>query len=254
MEILHYLIISLLVLSSLSGLMMSIVLFVYPKGVRMANVSYALLLLTFSLGCADVFLLRTQILGYYIHVYHLPLWFTLSFGPLLFYAVKFSLFPNYQFRGTDAKHLIMPILQTFSVLYFVLQPKNIRMEVWESFIRPIYGPLEYSFFLVSLFIYTVLSYRYIRYKIALSKRRGEQTNVENAQALRVSIKYFSIFATLYSFFAVTDFIAYRFFFINLYEVPGFTFFGDIMFSAMLLWLVIRAKVLLRNTKQGVLMK
>lgn len=254
MEIAHYLIICILLISSLSGLMMSIILFAYPKGVRMANVSYALLLLTFGLGCANVFFLRTQLLGHYIHVYHLPLWFTLSFGPLLFYAVKFSLFPSYQFRGTDAKHLILPILQTFSVLYFVLQPKNIRMEVWDAFIRPIYGPLEYSIFLVSLFIYTVLSYRYIRYKIALSRRKGEQTAVENAQALRVSIKYFSVFATLYSFFAVIDFVAYRFFFVNLYDVPGFTFFGDTMFSAMLLWLVIRAKVLLRNTTQGALAK
>ncbi len=239
MEIAHYIVASLLAISSIAGLLGSFVSFFKQHDNWKATLTYCFLLLTFALGCADVFLLRTNIVGRFIHVYHLPLWYTLSFGPLLFYYVKFSLFPNYIFRGSDFKHLILPSLQVFSVLYFTFQVTLTDDVLWDNFIRPIYGPIEYSLFLIFLFIYTSLSYRYIRYKIALLRRRGTKEEINLANQLRRTVKYFAVLATIYSFFALTDFIAYQFFFINLYEVKGFSFFGDLAFSGMLFWLVWR---------------
>lgn len=239
MEIIHNIVASLLALSSIAGFIGCFVLLVRHHKNWKADLTYAFLLLTFALGCADVFLLRTNIVGRFIHVYHLPLWYTLSFGPLLFYYVKFSLFPSYEFRGSDLKHLILPTLQVFSVLYFTFQTRVTDDELWDAFIRPVYGPIEYGLFLIFLFIYTSLSYRYIRYKIALLRKRGTPEELALASHLRRTVKYFVVLATAYSFFAIYDFIAYQFFNINLYEVEGFSFFGDISFAAILLWFVWR---------------
>ena len=236
MGIIQFLVLSLLLFSAVQGLMIGLFMFVRNRGNRLANVALGFLLFTFGLSALDVWLLRVQWFENALHVYHLPFWFTLSFGPLFFYHVKFSLFPIYQFRPTDFKHLILPVMQFVLVFSIGLQAPENQYQISQDFIRPYYGPIEYALFLVFLFVHLSLAYRYVRYQNARLRHKGQEWEKKKAFLLRKTVKRLSLLGGVYSFFALVDFIAYRFFNINLYDAPGFSFFGDIAFAGMLLWL------------------
>jgi len=223
--------------SVLLGLVAAIHHFIKRYGTVKANTSLAFLLLTFSLSLFNVLVLRTRVFGEYQHLYQLPLWFTLSFGPLLFYYMKFSLFPAYKVRGTDLKHLILPLIQFALVFFVAMQSVDNQMTTWNNFIRPIYGPIEYSLFLIFFFVYATLSYRYIRYKDARLRKSSFQWEKNRTWGLRKLVSRLTILAFIYSFFAITDFIAFRFFSRDLHQVEGFTLIGDVALTAMLLWLL-----------------
>lgn len=212
--------------------------FTKTTGTSKANKSLGFLLLTFALSLFNILLLRTSFFGAYEHLYQVPFWFTLSFGPLLFYYVKFTLFPTYIFRGSDLKHLVLPIMQFVFVFVVSFQPEQEQHQIWENFIRPVYGPIEYSLFLIFFFIYASLSYRYIRYRLAKLRKSGFDWEREKAWSLRKLVKRLSILAAIYSFFAVTDFVAFNFLNRDVYQVEGFVYLGDVTFTAMLFWLVL----------------
>lgn len=240
MEGLRYVVLSIMLFSVLLGLLGSAHQFVRRSGTGKANNSLAFLLLTFSFSIFNILLLRTSIFGDYQHLYQLPLWFTLSFGPLLFYYVKYKLFPTYQFRGSDLKHLVLPSIQLVLVFFVSLQPQKDQLLIWQNFIRPIYGPVEYSLFLLFFFLYASFSYRYIRYKLAQLRKQGQEWEIDTANSLRHLVRRLTILAFVYSFFALTDFVAFRFFQHNLRQVEGYTHIGDLALSGMLLWLLLSA--------------
>lgn len=227
-----------MLLSTLPSGLAAIHQFTKKTGTSKANKSLGFLILTFALSLFNILLLRTSFFGAYEHLYQVPLWFTLSFGPLLFYYVKFTLFPTYIFRGSDLKHLILPVIQLVFVFVVSFQPKEEQHQIWENFIRPIYGPLEYSLFLIFFFVYASLSYRYIRYRLAKLRKAGFDWEREKAWSLRKLVKRLSILAAIYSFFAVTDFVAFNFLNRDLYKVDGYIYLGDLSFMLMLLWLIL----------------
>lgn len=227
-----------MLLSTLLACLAAVHQFTKPTGTSKANKSLGFLILIFSLSLFNILLLRTSFFGAYEHLYQVPFWFTLSFGPLLFYYVKFTLFPTYIFRGSDLKHMILPVMQFVFVFVVSFQPEQEQHQIWENFIRPIYGPTEYSLFLIFFFIYASLSYRYIRYRLAKLRKIGFDWECEKAWSLRKLVKRLSILAAIYSFFAVTDFVTFNFLNRDLYRVEGYVYLGDVTFTAMLLWLVL----------------
>ncbi|MEM8527081.1 MAG: hypothetical protein AAGG68_20745 [Bacteroidota bacterium] len=240
MNILRLTILALMLLTTLLAGLAAVHQFTKATGTSKANKSLAFLILTFALSLFNILLLRTSFFGAYEHLYQMPFWFTLSFGPLLFYYVKFTLFPTYIFRGSDLKHLILPLMQFVFVFVVSFQPEQQQHQIWENFIRPIYGPIEYSLFLVFFFLYASLSYRYIRYRLAKLRKKGFDWEREKAWSLRKLVKRLSILAAIYSFFAVTDFVAFNFLNRDLYKVEGYVYLGDLTFVAMLLWLILSA--------------
>lgn len=238
MQLIRYIVLTIIFASILHGLLASIWVFLKPHGNQKANVCLGLLLLTFSMGTFNVLLLRTRVFGDYDHLYYAPLWYTLSYGPLFFYYVKFSLFPTYEARATDLKHFLLPAIQLSVILFVAFQPESYKNRIWENFIQPIYGPIEYTLFLVFLFIYVYLAYRYIRFKIVTLRMNSTHWERKKAFDLRLVIRRLIILGTVYSFFAISDFIAFHGFGVNMYEVNGFGWLGDLAFAGMLTWLAV----------------
>jgi AraC-like DNA-binding protein len=237
-ELLRYIVLSVILLSVLCGLAASIHQFTRRSGTQKANNSLAFLLLTFSLSVFNVLLLRTRFFGDYEHLYQMPLWFTLSFGPLFFYYVKYKLFPAYRFRPSDLKHLILPFIQVVMLLTISFQSIDSQWFTWKNFIKPFYGPIEYGLFLSTSFMYAIFSYRYVRYRLAQLRKSGTDWEVDTAMSLRHLVRRLTILAAVYTFFALTDFTAFHFLNRDLQDVQGYTFLGDLAMSAVLLWLVI----------------
>ncbi|MEM9992384.1 MAG: hypothetical protein AAF738_11515, partial [Bacteroidota bacterium] len=136
----------------------------------------------------------------------------------------------------DSKHFVLGGIQWSFLMYMWIQPLSIQNQIWHNFIRPYYGPMEYGTFLLTLFLYLIITYRYIRYKDALLRRRGDVAGVEVTNMLRWMVKVFVVLMSIYSFFALTDFVAFNFYNINLFDVATFAYAGDLFFAGMLLWL------------------
>ncbi|MEM9885391.1 MAG: hypothetical protein AAF849_05815 [Bacteroidota bacterium] len=238
MDTLRYIVLIAMLAGVLLGLVASLHQLLRYSGTQKANTCIGLLLLIFSLSLFNVLLLRTSFFGQYEHLYQVPFWFTLSFGPLLFYYVKFSLFPTYEARLSDSKHIILPSIQMVLVFAVALQPQNQQHQIWDNFLRPVYGPIEYTLFLIFFFLYASLSYRYIRYKLARLRKAGFAWEKNKAWSLRKLVTRLVILAVFYSLFALTDFVSLHFLGRDLYQTEGFVFFGDLALTAMLLWILV----------------
>ena len=237
MPLIKYFVLLVLIASILQASVLGVGFLVRKSTNRKASVFFGLLLLAFALSSIDILLLRSNTFApQFSHLYHLPLWMSLFFGPLLFYHVKFMLFPTYQLRLSDSKHFALGGIQIGFLTYMSLQPLVRQNEIWTDFIRPYYGPLEYAAFLLTLLMYLSISYRYIRYKLAILKNKNAEAAIEDATMLRWMVKVFTVLMSIYSFFAITDFIAFNFYNINLFEVESFAYAGDLVFAGMLLWL------------------
>ncbi len=237
MPFIKYTVLLVLIASIVQAGSLGIVFIIRKKPNRLANLFFGLLLLAFTSSSIAILLLRSHsLMPDFQHLYHLPLWLTLFFGPFLFYHVKFSLFPNYKLRATDAKHFILGLIQVSFLIYMSMQPLVRQNEIYQSIVMPYYGPMEYTAFLLTLFIYLSISYRYIRYKLAILRKRQPEKDIEEATMLRWMVKVFVVLMSIYSFFAITDFIAFNFYTINLYELDSFAYAGDFVFAVMSLWL------------------
>ena len=229
-----------LTLSVLAGWGMGWVFILRKKGNRKANIQSGLLLLLFSLCLLDNLLIHSGALHTYQEKYFIPIWYTLSIGPTLFFSIKFTLYPAYEFRGTDVKHFLLPFAQgLFYWSIFLSGPEN-QNQLWENFLEPFYKTFEGIGYVILLFTYIALSYRYVKYKQAIARRKGHFWEYSKSIWLSWTLKVLFVLAIVNTSYIVMDFTVYNFLGWNLYSVKGFSYLGDLSFAAMLLWLSIRS--------------
>ena len=229
----------LLVLAILAGWAMGWVFFLRQRGNRKANIQFGLLMLLFSLCVLDNLLAHAGIFYPYQEKYFVPIWYTWSLGPLLFFSVKFTLYPAYEFRFTDAKHFLLPLAQAlFYWTLFASTPGN-QDRVWDHFIAPFFKTFEGIGYVILLFSYLALSYRYVKYKQAVARRKGYFWEYSKSIWLQWTLKLLFVLAVGNTSYIVMDFVAYNFLGLNLYSVKGFSYLGDLSFAAMLFWLASR---------------
>ncbi|MCB9283220.1 MAG: hypothetical protein H6563_04030 [Lewinellaceae bacterium] len=225
-----------LVLAILAGWALGWVFFLRRRGNRKANIQFGLLLALFSLCVLDNLLVHAGIFYPYQEKYFVPIWYTWSLGPLLFFSIKFTLYPAYEFRFTDAKHFILPLAQaSFYWILFASGP-NSQEQVWDHFIAPFFKTFEGIGTVILLFTYLALSYRYVKYKQAVARRKGHFWEYSKSIWLQWTLKFLFVLAVVNTSYIVMDFVVYNFLGWNLYSVKGFSYLGDLSFAAMLLWL------------------
>ena len=198
------------------------------------------LLLLFSLANLQNLLIGVHLFEVRQEWLFLPIWYTLSFGPLIFYYTKYSLYPSYQFRWTDLKHFILPILQIGIYLVAFLQPEANKVWLLEHYISPFFKTFEGSLYVVSFFSYLALSYRYLKFKEVSVKKKGYTWERHKIRWHKQMVRVLFLLAGLNTFYVVTDFVAYNWLNINMYNVPGYAALGDLSFAAMLAWLCFHA--------------
>lgn len=225
-----------LALGVLQGLFIGSIFLIKRTGNEKANTFLGLLLIAFSLALLNNLLFHTKFYDKQPEFWLQPIWFTLSFGPLLFYYVKFTLFPTYKLRSTDSKHFILPIWQASFYLFTGLQDTESKQQIWENFIAPFYGVIEGGLFLISFFGYLLLAYRYVRYKQKNVETHGYQWEFKKNNWIRRVLKMLFILGCINAIYVVINFISYQFFDLNLYTNPLFTWSINLTFAAMLYWL------------------
>lgn len=235
------LIVSLLLTLTISaGWTMGWVFFFRERGNRKANVQHALLLLLFSLCVLDNLLAHSGLLVHYHEKYFIPIWYTLAIGPAFFFAVKYTLYPAYELRPSDAKHFLLPMAQAvfYWTLYF--SGPHTQKLVWDNFLNPFFKTFEGILYVTLLFTYLALAYRYVKYKQAVVRKKGLFLEHAKTIWLQWTIKVLFVLSVVNTSYIVMDFVVYNFLGWNLYSVKGFSYLGDLSFAAMLAWLVWRA--------------
>lgn len=229
----------LLLLTLLAGWAMGWVFFLRERGNLKANIQFALLLILFSVCVLDNLLAHTGILSPYQEKYFVPVWYTLALGPAFFFAIKFTLYPAYEIRPTDAKHFILPMAQGLFYWTLYFSGPHTQQLVWDNFLQPFFKTFEGILYVALLFTYMALSYRYVKYKQAVVRRKGNFWELGKTIWLQWTIKVLFALAILNTSYIVMDFVVWNFMGWNLYSVRGFSYLGDLSFAAMAAWLTWR---------------
>ncbi len=242
-SIYFYILLLLLGLGVLQGLLAGIVFLLRRRGGRIANVCYGLLLTTFSLTLLhNIFVLLDW--DAYLSW---PLYFTLSFPALLFYYVKFNLYPRYRFRLTDSKHFVLPIGQFVFFMYVFSNPVIAEGGLQRHFYNPFYGAMEQLLYLSTFFFYLYSARKYIQFKSS-HYRKEEELRV--VSYMKMLVYTFSLLFVVHTIFVITDFISYEFFQVNLRSLKLFAGLGAFSFAALIFWLGIYGTQVLIWGKQA----
>lgn len=175
----------------------------------------------------------------------LPVYFTLSFGPLLFFFVKMKLYPGYLIRWTDAKHMILPVGQFLYFCYFFVQPPAVKMHFGRQLLSPFYGGVE-----MMLYIGTFWAYHYFAYRYVIAKIRNQQHPVSKRMSLQVAwlkrmVKVLFLLFFFNAIYIVVDFLSFELISLNLHKLKGFDYLGSLSFASLLFWLVFNGWVMRR---------
>ena len=164
----------------------------------------------------------------------MPIYYTLWFGPSLFFAVKLRLYPSYQLRWTDLKHAILPAGQLIYFIVLFNMPVDVRQGMGRNFFSPFYGAMEMLLYITTFYAYLYSAYRFVRYRFA-RLRNAEGELRREIHLLKRFLKVLLILFWINSGYIITDFLAYQILDVNLHKAPGFTRFGDISFALMTIW-------------------
>ncbi len=195
------------------------------------------LMLVFAAALTKVILMREGWMLQRPVAYFFPMWYTLSFGVLIFYAVKTRLYPAYRLRVTDVKHFILPFLQAaFFWGIYLGCTRTAKLDLLRDFIPTYYKPIEGALFIILFFSYLALAFRYIKYKQAVLRKRGFEQGAQNLERLRHMVKVLFFLGGINTSYLLSDFFTWQFLGINLYTVKGFASLNDLSFAAMGIWL------------------
>ncbi|MEM1123573.1 MAG: hypothetical protein AAGJ18_24250, partial [Bacteroidota bacterium] len=168
--------------------------------------------------------------------YFIPIWYTLSFGPLLFFFVKSRLFRPFHLQKKDFKHFIIPLLQATFYLFVGFRNAAFKGHLWETTYLHLGKPIEGAFYIIGFSFYLYFSYRFIRYKLLLLERKKAYNwEVDKIKRLKRMVKGLILLFAISAAYIIADFCVYQLLGINLYNVRGFTYIGDLSFTSMVLW-------------------
>ncbi len=206
--------------------------FLKRSGEKRANAFYGLLLIFMGLTLLHNILLLSNVFVRYPQLQFLPIYFTLSFPPLLFYYVKLTLYPAYRLQWSDIKHAVLPLGQWLFFVAIFFNLVTYKGVPGRLFYSPFYGALEHLLYISTFFAYLYFAYRYIRYR----EREGRRSEVaRQVFYLKTLVKFLFLLFSIHTGFLISDFIVYELFDINLRAVKLFAGMGALSFAALVFW-------------------
>ncbi|MTB53210.1 AraC family transcriptional regulator [Lewinella sp. W8] len=143
----------LLLLGSIAqGVLLALLLLLRKKN-QLANRFLGLLLLGFSLWLLDGFFVIGGIYRQDANYYFLPIFYSFSFGPLLYFYVRNLVNADFRFRGHQLWHFLPVVLQASLYGFLTLQSYAFRRWFWMEVHLPFTYGLEFYGTLLSLTVY-----------------------------------------------------------------------------------------------------
>lgn len=221
-----------LVLATSAGL-----IFLFRWGKKtIANQFFGFLLILMGVTLLHHFCILLDVYNQQPQWLFLPIYYTLWFGPFLFFAIKIRLYPKYRLVWSDLKHAILPFGQLIYFLILYNSPIEYRQSMGRNFFSPFYGGMEMFLYIGTFYAYLYSAYRYVRYKNARFRNSSQSKAKQEIQFLKRMLKVLLVLFWINSGYIITDFLTYQFLEINLHTMRGFTRFGDISFGLMVFWM------------------
>ena len=231
--LLYYLTLGYQLLAMLSAFAIGTLFFFKRSGTSTANWLFGLLLLTCGGIQLHYIFAGTHLAAMNPNWPYLPIYFTLSLPVLFFYYIKFTLFPSYRARSTDLKHGILPIGQILYIWAIFFVPEW-RIPGGRHFYNPFYGGTEQALFIGLFPVYTFFGYEYFRHK--LKQKKGQFTR--QLWYIHKLLKGSLFFFLAYSILAISDFLLYKFFHLDLREYTLFAALAAGSFSTLVFFFVV----------------
>lgn len=151
-----------------TGLFFSLLLFFSSKN-KIANRLLALLIIAITGWIIDAFFRASGIYGQRPDLYFLPIYYSFSFGPLLYFYVQAITNKKFHFSVKSLLHFIPALIQ--AGFYWIITFKTYRekYDIWSNLHQPYTYRIEYDGTWISLVVYLTLSILYLkRYQLWLS--------------------------------------------------------------------------------------
>lgn len=209
--------------------------FTKRSGNRSSNVFFALLLLAFSLSIGALVFEHLGLPAKHPSLRFVPLWFTWTIGPAWFFYVKFSVFPSYQWRWTDAKHFLLPAGQ--AMYYTAVFYGGLGEIVPETIFGIRATTLDEVIFLMSVVGYIFSAYRYLRYKANEIGSQPLRWDYWKVKLLRRSQRIIIALLAFNFVFVVFNFTTVQQSGVGLLHLRGFYASSSLSFGLILLYLL-----------------
>ncbi|MEM1326519.1 MAG: helix-turn-helix transcriptional regulator [Bacteroidota bacterium] len=102
-------------------------------------------------------------------LYVLPLDFTLSIPPLVYFYFKFKLHPSQRFRGRDSVHAILPGVQAVLTIFLGFSSLSVKRWAWESGFLTIYEWVDNL-----LFPILIIGYGYAAFQLLKERKQAQR--------------------------------------------------------------------------------
>ncbi|WP_210518617.1 helix-turn-helix domain-containing protein [Hymenobacter terricola] len=129
---------------------------------RVSNRFLALLMVAIALWVLDGFFRVSGLYGQNAGLYFSPIYYSLGFGPLLYFYVRSLVNHGFRWRARYGLHFLPVLLQAGLYWWLRFQPYAVRLNFWEHVHRPFTYRLEFIGTWVSLMVYLFLSLRLLR--------------------------------------------------------------------------------------------
>lgn len=221
----------------LQGLGISIVTWLQRKESSLAKLLFSCFISAMSLTLLYVLGERSNFLSQHPRLLFFPIYFTFTFGPLLFFYVKASLFHDFTLKLSDLKHFLLPIAQISFFCFMSLQSSSIKVDRWNNDYSILYGTFGYPVYLLLFTLYSYFAYRFIKFrKIALAHIAHTRYDEKHVLRLKKMVKGLYILLMINSSFIISNFLSHYFLHYTLMDNNLYRFFCDISSAAMVGWI------------------
>ena len=145
---------------------------------KQSNRFLALLIFTISLWLIDHFLRISGIYGQNANLYFLPIFYSLAFGPLIYFYVKSLVNQSFIFHRKDYLHFIPVIFQAGLYLFLTTKNYNFKNWYWINVHQWITYKIEFDGTFISMLIYLILSIQLLKnYQIYVVNNFSETSKI-----------------------------------------------------------------------------
>lgn len=188
----------------ISQVISAILVLFFQKKNRYSNKILIGILVVFGFWMTNILLRVSGTFKVHPNLYFIPINFSLSFGPLIFFYIKSLTNKDYRLEFKAYKHFIPLIIQFVFYAVCFLLPYSMKRSFWIN----VHSTYTYDFEIIlvqlSLIIYLILSIRYFRnYKTYIANTFSETSKI-SLRWLRVVIILFLALAILW----MVDFLAW----------------------------------------------
>ena len=177
---------------------------------------FAVLLILGGLTHLNAVFANGGIYSRYQYLYFIPIFYTLSFGPLIWFFTLTILNRSREFKPMDLLHAILPAAQ--AIFFFSVGFRNAEFKswLWQNVIDPWLQTTEGAIFLIGCTTYLILCLQMVNRH---SKTAESEWQSHQMAWLKRFLIFFLAFVGVQFVYDIADLVGWEIFGVNIYNIP-----------------------------------